>query len=396
MGRQLIEKLWPLFCFARLLGMFPYKRILTDNGMMELRPISKKIHWGLYAFKWTLTIVSTLFVTSWIFFKRTYDQLSECLVGYNGGHSAINILALFLFLLFVTLEAILLQIGNYKLRGNVCELSSQFKIAVKPDDTLSTPIFIFIGFLMATLFTTTLYAFQLGWICHNCLDLSLINSLPLPIIHVLTYFIDAIPLFVFLAITLDLFNGLDNEIKNLTVLIGQHKLNRSTLNYVSNMIIRLEKVRSSLSFNLFCAMSCLLVEILVFLYQIPVLFFGYFKNNKGLLLLGATHNLLCAIRLLALIWFINYRAQMVTNQVHLLKDCLQETFISGKTNFNVRFEGQIVPVSFMKDCIVGKLGNFAGFDGKGYFVLGKSFTAKFIGILLYYVCILLKFHLSEK
>ena len=39
-------------------------------------------------------------------------------------------------------------------------------------------------------------------VSRNCLDLSLINALPLPIIHVFTYFIDAIPLFVFLAIIL--------------------------------------------------------------------------------------------------------------------------------------------------------------------------------------------------
>ena len=59
MGGQLIENLWPLFAFARLLGMFPYKRILTKHGTMELKPISQKIHWGLYACRWTLTITST-------------------------------------------------------------------------------------------------------------------------------------------------------------------------------------------------------------------------------------------------------------------------------------------------------------------------------------------------
>ena len=42
----------------------------------------------------------------------------------------------------------------------------------------------------------------------------------------------------------------------------------------------------------------------------------------------------------------------------------------------------------MKDRIIDKLNNFDGFDGKGYFVLGKSFCAT-------YFVILLQFKLSE-
>ena len=110
MGQQLIENLWPFFGFARLLGMFPYKRILTENGMMELKPISK-IHQGLYGCtRWMLTTVSISLVTTWFFFNttRTYDQYSQCLADYNGGHSVTYVFALLFLMLFSNLTGILL------------------------------------------------------------------------------------------------------------------------------------------------------------------------------------------------------------------------------------------------------------------------------------------------
>ena len=279
--------------------------------------------------------------------------------------------------------------------NNVCELSPQFKKTLQQHDSLSSPTFTFIVLLMAKFFTTTLYASQLGWICQNCFGFNLINVLPLPIIYGLAYFIASIPLHVFLAISLDHFNGLTNEIKNLTVIIGQHRLNRATLSYVSNMIIKIEKVRSNLSYNLFWIITCLFFYSLFYTLCIPILSIGYLNNKEWILLLGAVYYFLSAIRLLTLIWLTNDHAQRATKQVHQLKDCLQDTFISGKTNVNVRFEGQIVPLSFMRDRMVDKLGNFTGFDGKGFFVLGKSLMTKFLALLITYFIILLNFHLLE-
>ena len=44
---------------------------------------------------------------------------------------------------------------------------------------------------------------------------------------------------------------------------------------------------------------------------------------------------------------------------------------------------------------VNKLNNFDGFDGKGYFVLGKSFLKNFLAFCATYFVILLQFKLSE-
>ena len=397
MGRQLIENLWPFFAFARLLGMFPYKRILTEDGAMELKPmaISRKFYWGINACRLTLIFSAMTFVNAWPFFgtTRTSDQVNQCLYDKNGGPSIFNGVVFLLYFLAINFEAFFLQRGNFKMREATCELSSQFKNF----DSLyvKNPMWTVLGLLMATLLTITLAAIQYRWMYLECFGLSLIFALFFSIIYWLTYFIGSIPPFSFLVITLDHFNGLANEIKNLAVIIGQHRLNRTTLNYVSSMIIRLEKARSSLSYNLFWIIVCKLVLIVYLLYYIFAALIGYHKTNEEILLLAAANSLLVAIHMFTVIWFINDRAQRVTNQVHQLKDCLQDTFISGKTNINVRFEGQIVPLSFMRDRIVGKLGNFTGFDGEGYFVLGKSFMFTFVSLLVSYVTILMHFQLTE-
>ena len=61
----------------------------------------------------------------------------------------------------------------------------------------------------------------------------------------------------------------------------------------------------------------------------------------------------------------------------------------------VTFEDQTVPASFIKDRIVDKMNRFNGFDGNGYFVLGKSFVLNLKAVLATYFVILLQFKMSE-
>ena len=49
----------------------------------------------------------------------------------------------------------------------------------------------------------------------------------------------------------------------------------------------------------------------------------------------------------------------------------------------------------MKDRIMDKMNYFNGFDGKGYFVLGKSFLTNLLTLLATYFVILLQFKMSE-
>ena len=104
--------------------------------------------------------------------------------------------------------------------------------------------------------------------------------------------------------------------------------------------------------------------------------------------------LLYVICFCTLMWVFNIAAQRITYLVHRLKSDLQDIYVPEQS-FMVMYEDQIVPASFMKDRIIDKLNNFDGFDGKGYFVLGKSFLKNFLAFCATYFVILLQFKLSE-
>ena len=59
------------------------------------------------------------------------------------------------------------------------------------------------------------------------------------------------------------------------------------------------------------------------------------------------------------------------------------------------YEGQIVPVTFIQARIIDSLNNFKGFDGKGYFFLGKSYIANFVTFYITILVILVQFKISE-
>ena len=85
---------------------------------------------------------------------------------------------------------------------------------------------------------------------------------------------------------------------------------------------------------------------------------------------------------------------MVSDMVHQLKEDLSDIYLPNQ-DFKITYEGQAVTASFMKNRIIDKLNNFKGFDGKGYFILGKSFLKGFIAFCATYFVILLQFKLSE-
>ena len=101
-----------------------------------------------------------------------------------------------------------------------------------------------------------------------------------------------------------------------------------------------------------------------------------------------------ALYYITLMWFFNARSQKVADMVHQLKEDLQDVYVPSE-NLMVIYEGQEVTASFMKNRIVDKLNEFKGFDGKGYFVLGKSFLTNFLAFCGTYFVILLQFKLSE-
>ena len=131
MGRQFLETLWPMLGFARLLGMFPCKRIRTEDGKIELKPMNWKVQWALFACLYVVILGLTIASYAWIFFKAeiTMEEVSHCQDNLGGGQSTMDIITVSILWLLMLIGALVIQIGNFKMRQGLCEMSSKIDTA---------------------------------------------------------------------------------------------------------------------------------------------------------------------------------------------------------------------------------------------------------------------------
>ena len=91
----------------------------------------------------------------------------------------------------------------------------------------------------------------------------------------------------------------------------------------------------------------------------------------------------------------NIWPERATNKIYELKRHLKNLYISNETSKKMEFEGQLVPTLFVKARIEQELDEFRGFDGKGYFILGKSFLKNLLAFCVTYLVILIQFRMTE-
>ena len=96
-----------------------------------------------------------------------------------------------------------------------------------------------------------------------------------------------------------------------------------------------------------------------------------------------------------LLWYVNIYSHQVTEEIRELKYHLKASVID-EGSVIYEFEGKRMPASLIKSCVEDRLGEFRGFDGKGYFTLGKSFLKNLIAFCVTYLIILIQFKMTEK
>ena len=127
MGQHFLETLWPVFGFARILGMFPCKRKWNEDGTMELKPINWKVQWLVYGCTMLLVWTSTIGANIWLYLntEKSIEEVQQCHKNMGAADSIIDLLTLFVIFLLGGLLASLIQYGNSKMRDTLCDLSFQ-------------------------------------------------------------------------------------------------------------------------------------------------------------------------------------------------------------------------------------------------------------------------------
>ena len=84
---------------------------------------------------------------------------------------------------------------------------------------------------------------------------------------------------------------------------------------------------------------------------------------------------------------------LTTKEVQRLKSRIQDLYIQN--DVQIEYEGQIVSGTFMKFRMVEKLDNFNGFDGLGFFVLGRNSLLSALAIYASFLFVLMQFKVTE-
>ena len=393
MERDIFELLWPIFGFGRYFGFFPCKKSKDlETGKVFLEPISWKIQWILYL---TLGVVigQSGSVATTILFSisgNDMEKVMQCVTNANHFGGTMDTLTVFFLISFMVLACLLMQWGNFIIRNEICELSKmELKCAKTKDGKILKPFIAITILVVVFSILSTLNNIVVSVMCTS-LDWTYILMLFVP--SVISMLFMAYPYLVFMALTLECFTLISDEIDTLNqkfVSSYQELILESLVKFIKH----LEIIKRLLSPNFFCITTLYSLEIMVLVYIMIFQFAMSFNNLTTLLICTMASNSVFLFMLILLIWYLNIWSHNTTEEINNLKNRLRNLYIEDTKC--MEYEGQIVPPSFVKICIMEQLNDFRGFDAKRYFILGKSFLKNLLAFCTTYFVILIQFRLTE-
>merc|ERR1712062_825424 len=141
--------------------------------------------------------------------------------------------------------------------------------------------------------------------------------------------------------------------------------------------------------------SMLSVEVLLFSFIFLINLVNKWNKMTTMMILMLSTTGFYILMICSILWFMNIWPERATSKIHELKRHLKSLYISNEiVGKKMNFRGRLVPLSFVKTHI--EQDEFHGFDGKGYFLLGKSFLKNLLAFCVTYLVILIQFRLTEE
>ena len=359
----------PVFGFARLVGLFPCKRVRKENGHIELVPISWKIQLTLYMISYTLFLGP--YHILWPYFiinkGKSFRELCQCFMNlFYGNETVVDAFIIALFFTFVSASTLLICIGNYKMKQELCELSVQYS------QRKSKKKFKSFYFLLSMISIWSVgLSVNSAWMNYECLSMKLVESIVLSVFLVLGNIWTLMPWMIFYGISMELLSDLEMEAENIIYRLKSSILPNVKIKQCEQFEIYAIKVKKILSRNILYSMTSLAVEILILLFAIPSIIINMLDNedyHPGAILNAATTSLYIST-LFMFVFYLNITAENVTNKVLELNFALKDVYVPIEV-LTKDTEGNTAPLYFVKSRVEDKLDRFQGFDGQGYFVLG--------------------------
>ena len=393
MERHLLDLFWPVFCIGQYVGFFPCKRIKDPvNGKITLRPINGKIQWTIYTCTMILSNAGSLVSATILFTSpQGYENLVKCIGNDGANHNVMEVSSAMVSIGLIYGIGFIVQWETFKAKFDLCQLSNYAdgNISRSSQDDFKI-LWPFSVITLLTLVFVSISSLLITFIHIDCLSIHWIGSILTVFSHFMSLVIFGYPIFVFLALVLEINLMVSSQCKQYQQ-FDQHGLKK-----IVDFIDYLEISKKLLSPNYFYVTTFLSIEILILLFMIisQMLMRMGIEFIKPMFALVLIENGIYLSSISFYLYYINIWSQKVTNQVQELKGQLQKIFIPHDSGV-MEFDKHLVPISFVKKYVEEKLEEFHGFDGNGYFILGKSFLKNLLTFIATYFVILMQFRLSQ-
>ena len=293
----------------------------------------------------------------------------------------------------IYLQHMILQYKIRQMKDQICELHSilnQNLGTCMKKYSKRSPILYF-------LVITNAIAFAVGFNLN--LDSFLDINLTLLIIAIITFifycFALVSPILVFYYIYGEISRGLEEWILSITnELKVTQKFKNSQFNACRKLLIALKRSASALSFNIFVTLSVSLILLTTVTYMTIDYFLSHADFTSSGVILVFIGYVSLVMKFAYIVWIFNHDSEHLCDQVKLLKNTLDEIYIEDH-EFVFGKGGQLRDARFARNLMVNQLQDFRGFDGLGYFTLGKPLLTSITANILTYLIVLIQFKISE-
>ena len=368
----------------------------TDGEQSKLIPISWKLQFLLYFFSTIITGGLSWALQIFIVASNEVQQYLEYFSMLRGSNNMVLDIGTMLYAFTVStvyLQHMILQYKIRQMKDQICELHSilnQNLGTCMKKYSKRSPILYF-------LVITNAIAFAVGFNLN--LDSFLDINLTLLIIAIITFifycFALVSPILVFYYIYGEISRGLEEWILSITnELKVTQKFKNSQFNACRKLLIALKRSASALSFNIFVTLSVSLILLTTVTYMT----IDYFLSHADFTSIGVILVFIGYVSLVMkfayIVWIFNHDSEHLCDQVKLLKNTLDEVYIEDH-EFVFGEGGQLRDARFARNLMVNQFQDFRGFDGLGYFTLGKPLLTSITANILTYLIVLIQFKISE-
>ena len=372
---------------------------INDGEQSKLIPVSWKLQLLLYFFSSIIPVGS-------FFAFRTYEMLSNelhmielvaMMRGIDKKDKELDmgtILYLLVTLVLFLLHTIL-HFKNWQMKEQICDLQSIFNqhlgTCVKKYSKRSLILY----FSAITSAVALSVGFSLNLYTSMGKDTNLTITVIMTINSIYYVLVLASPCLVFYYIYGEISRGL----KEWILVINQElkltqKFTNSQFNACRKLLTTLKRSATALSFNVFVALSVSLIAMTTVTYMT----FDYFLSHADFTSIGVILVFIGYIAFVMefafVVWIFNHDSEHLCNQFKLLKNTLNGIYIEDH-EFVFGEGGQLQDARFARNLMVNEFQDFSGFDGLGYFTLGKPLLTSITANILTYLIVLIQFKISE-